>query len=43
MRCKNTTFIYHNDLNKNMKVEGAISKNIFDYLFDVRAENFLSE
>jgi len=26
-----------------MKVERVISKDVFDYLFDVRAEKFLSE
>ena len=26
-----------------MKVEGAVSEDIFDYLFDVGAEKFLSE
>ena len=26
-----------------MKVEGAISENIFDYLFDIRAGKFLLE
>jgi len=26
-----------------MKVEGAVSKYVFDYLFDVGTEKFLSE
>ena len=26
-----------------MKVEGATSKDVFDYLFDIGAEKFLSE
>jgi len=41
--CGNTTFTYANDFKEYMKVEGAISENIFDYLFDIRAGKFLSE
>ena len=43
MHCGNTTFIYHNDFSKYMKVEGATSEDVFDYLFDLGAEKFLSE
>ena len=38
-----TTFVYHNDLSKYMKVEDGISEDVLDYLFDVRAEKFLLE
>jgi len=43
MHCENTTFVYHEEFSKYMKVEGATSADIFDYLFDLRAEKFLSE
>ena len=43
MHCENTTFIYHNDFSKYMKVDGATSEDVFDYLFDLGAEKFLSE
>ena len=43
MHCKNTIFIYHSDFSKYMKVEGAISEEIFDYLFKVGAESYLLE
>ena len=43
MRCGNTTFIYHNDFSKYMKVEGATSEDVFDYLFDLGAGKFLSK
>ena len=43
MHCENTTFAYDNEFNKYMKAEGAVSKDLFDYLFDVGAEKFLSE
>ena len=39
MHCGNTTFAYSNEFNDYMKVEGALSENIFD----VAAENFLLE
>ena len=39
LHCGNTTFVYHNDLGKYMNIEGATSEDVFDYLFDVRAEN----
>jgi len=43
MHCENTTFIYHEEFSKHMKVEGATSEDVFDYLFDLRAEKFLSK
>jgi len=41
--CGNTTFIYHEDFSKYMKVEGATSEDVFDYFFDLGTEKFLSE
>ena len=41
IHCKNAIFIYHDDLSKYMKVEWAISEDIFDCLFDVEIEKFL--
>jgi len=43
MHCGNITFVYHNDLSKYVKVEGAISKNVFDYLLDGGGGKFLLE
>ena len=43
MHWGNTTFIYHDEFSKYMKVDGATSEDIFDYLFDLGAEKFLSE
>ena len=43
MHCENTTFIYHEEFTKYMKVEGATSEDVFDYLFDLGVEKFLSE
>ena len=43
MHCGNTTFIYHNDFSKYMKVDGATSNDVFDYLFNLKAGKFLSE
>ena len=43
MHYGNTTFAYHNEFNEYMKVEGAISEDVLDYLFDVEAGKFLSE
>jgi len=43
MHCANTTFIYHDEFSKYMKVDGSTSEDVFDYLFDVGAEKFLSE
>ena len=40
MHCENTTFAYDNEFKGYMKVEGAVSEDIFDYLFDVRAGKF---
>ena len=42
MHCENTTFTYDNEFKEYMKVEGAVSEDIFDYFFDVGAEKFLS-
>ena len=42
MHCGNTTFAYSNEFNDYMKVDGAESE-IFDCLFDIGAEKFLSE
>ena len=41
--CANTTFIYHDDFSKYMKIDGATSEDVFDYLFDLEAEKFVSE
>ena len=43
MHYGNTTFAYHNEFSEYMKVEGATSEDIFDFLFDVGAGKFLSE
>ena len=43
MHCGNTTFIYHDKFSKYMKVEGATSEDVFDYLFDLGAGKFLLE
>jgi len=43
MHCGNTTFAYSNEFKDYMKMDGAESEDIFDYLFDVEAEKFLSE
>jgi len=43
MHCGNTTFIYHDEFSKYIKVEGATSEDVFDYLFDLGARKFLSE
>ena len=43
MHCGNTTFAYDNEFKDYMKVDGAVLEDIFDYLFDVGAEKFLSE
>ena len=43
MHCGNTTFIYHNDFSKYMKVKGAMSEDVFDYLFNLGAGKILSE
>ena len=40
MHCENTTFSYNNKFKEYMKVEWAISEDIFNYLFDVGAEKF---
>ena len=43
MHCGNTAFTYDNEFKEYMKVEGAVSKAIFNYQFDVGAGKFLSE
>ena len=43
MHCENTIFVYDNEFEEYMRVEGAVSKDIFDYLFDIGVEKFLSE
>jgi len=43
MHCRNITFAYGKEFNEYVKVEGAVLKDIFDYLFDVGAEKFLFE
>jgi len=43
MHCKNTTFAYHNEFSEYMKVDAVASEDVFDCLFDIGAEKFLSE
>ena len=43
MQYGNTTFAYHNEFSKYMKVKGATSEDIFDCLFDIGTGNFLSK
>jgi len=43
MYCEDTTFSYHNEFSECMKVEGATLEDVFNYLFDVGYEKFLSE
>ena len=43
MYCRNSTFIYYDELNNHMKVEWATLEYVFDYFFDVRVEKFYSE
>jgi len=38
-----TTFIYHDEFSKYMKVEGVELEDIFDYLFNLGVAKFLSE
>jgi len=40
---ENTVFVYDNEFKEYMKVERAVSEDIFDYLFDVGARKFLSK
>jgi len=42
IHCENTTFAYDNEFKECMKVEGAVSEDIFYYLFNVGARKFLS-
>jgi len=41
MHCENTIFSYNNEFKEYMKVEGAVSEDIFDYLFIIRGRKFL--
>jgi len=41
--CGNTTFIYHDEFSKYMKLDGATSEDVFDYLFDLGVGKFLLE
>ena len=43
MYCGNTTFIYHDEFSKYMKLDGATSEDVFDYLFDLGVGKFLLE
>ena len=40
IHCGNIIFVYHDEFNKYINVEGAHSKEVFDYLFDIGVENF---
>jgi len=41
MHCGSTTIIHCSDFSKYMKVKGAISEDIFNYLFDDGVGKFL--
>jgi len=43
MHWRNTTFTYNNEFSEYMKAKGGVSKDVFDYLFDVGAGKFLLE
>jgi len=43
MHWAKTTFIYHSDFNKCMKVQGAMLEDAFYYLFDIGVEKFVLE
>ena len=43
MHYRNTAFPYHNELSNYLKIEGPTSEDVFDYLFNIRAEKFLLE
>jgi len=43
IHCGNTIFIHYNDFSKYMNVEGATSKDVSDYILDIRAKKCLSE
>jgi len=43
MHYENTTFAYSNEFNDYMKVNGAESEDIFNYLFDIEVGKFLSD
>ena len=38
-----TLLSFHDDFSKYMKVDRVTSEDVFDYLFDLRTEKFLSE
>ena len=40
---ENTTFAYGNEFKEYMKVEWAVSEDIYDYLFDIGGGKFLLE
>ena len=42
MHCGNTSFIYHDKFSEYMKVDGAMSKDVFNYLFNLGAGKFFS-
>ena len=43
IHCRNIAFIYHSDFSKYMKIDEVTSEDIFYYLFEIGAENFVSE
>ena len=43
MHYGNITFAYDNEFKEYMKVEGATSEDVFDYIFEVGGGKFLSE
>jgi len=43
MHCESTTFSYHNEFHKYMRVERATLEDVFNYLFDCGAEKSLLE
>jgi len=40
MHYGNTAFDYHSEFNKYKKVQDAILKDDFEYLFDARSKNY---
>ena len=43
VHCGNTSFIFHSDFSKCMKIDGATLEVVFEYLFGTGARKFLSE
>jgi len=43
MYCGYNNFIYHSAFSRHITLEGDALENVFDYFFDVGAENFFSE